>query len=152
MEKSIKSKLIGMFIFNETFHTYEQNEGKVHWELDVRNEHVQVHEMMKRAEKLYVCLEEFDKKAKIAIAKELIEYKNDFWPEYDENDEHLDWDAVDAGEYDMTKETFEQSITLMDILIRENDIYCEYNDGDVFGGHRIHASFDNEYNLLAAEI
>ena len=51
----------------------------------------------------------------------------------DENDEHLDWDAVDAGEYDMTKETFEQSITLMDIVMRENDIYCEYNDGDVFG-------------------
>ena len=51
--------------------------------------------------------------------EELIEYKNDFWPEYDENDEHLDWDAVDAGEYDMTKETFEQSITLMDIVIRK---------------------------------
>lgn len=33
----------------------------------------------------------------------------------------------------MTKETFEQSITLMDIVMRENDIYCEYNDGDVFG-------------------
>ena len=51
-----------MFIFNETLHTYEQNEGKVHWELDVRNERVHVHEMMKRAEKLYTCLEEFDKK------------------------------------------------------------------------------------------
>lgn len=62
MEKSINSELIGMFIFNETLHTYKQNEGKVHWELDVRNEHVQVYEMMKRAEKLYVCLEEFDKK------------------------------------------------------------------------------------------
>lgn len=96
-----------MFIFNETFQTYEQNEGKVHWELDVRNEHVHVYEMIKRAEKLYICLEEFDKNAKVAIAKELIEYKNDFWPEYDENDKHLDWDAVDAGEYDMTKETFE---------------------------------------------
>ena len=60
--------------------------------------------------------------------------------------------AVDAGEYDMTKETLEQSITLMDIVMRENDIYCEYNDGGVFGGHRIHASFDNQYNLLAAEI
>ncbi|WIG19998.1 DUF2262 domain-containing protein [Bacillus anthracis] len=150
MEKSIKSELIGMFIFNETLHIYVQNEGKVHWELDVRKEHV--HEMLKRAEKLYVCLEEFNKKAKVAIAKELIEYKNDFWPEYDENNEHLDWDAVDAGEYDMKKEIFEKPITLMDIVIRENDIYCEYNDGDVFGGHRIHASFDNEYNLLAAEI
>lgn len=62
MGKSIKSELIGMFIFNETFHTYEQNKGEVHWELDIRNERVHVHEMMKRAEKLYVCLEEFDKK------------------------------------------------------------------------------------------
>ena len=39
----------------------------------------------------YICLEEFDKNAKVAIAEELIEYKNDFWPEYDENDEHLNW-------------------------------------------------------------
>ncbi|MED0875520.1 DUF2262 domain-containing protein [Bacillus mobilis] len=152
MGKSIKSELIGMFIFNETFHTYEQNEGKVHWGLDIGNESVHVHEMMKRAEKLYICLDEFDRKAKVAIAEELIEYKNDFWPEYDENDEQLDWDAVDAGEYDMTKETFEKSITLMDIVMRENDIYCEYDDGDLFGGHRIHASFDYEYNLLDAGI
>jgi len=100
----------------------------------------------------YICLEEFDKNAKVAIAEELIEYKNDFWPEYDENDEHLNWEAVDAGEYDITKETFEKSITLMDIVMRENDIYCEYNDGDLFGGHRIHASFDYEHNLLDAEI
>ncbi|WP_436866211.1 DUF2262 domain-containing protein [Bacillus fungorum] len=148
MEKSIKSELIGMFIFNETFQTYEQNEGKLHWGLDTGNECVHVHEMMKRAEKLYICLEEFDRKAKVAIAEELIEYKNDFWLEYDENDEQLNWDAVDAGEYDMTKEIFEKSITLMDIVMRENDIYCEYNDGDLFGGHRIHASFDDEYNLL----
>jgi hypothetical protein len=152
MGKSIKSELIGMFIFNETFHTYEQEEGKVHWGLDIGKELVHVHEMMKRAERLYICLEAFDRKAKVAIAEELIDYKNDFWPEYYENDEQLNWDAVDAGEYDMTKETFEKSITLMDIVIRENDIYCEYNDGDVFGGHRIHASFDNEYNLLEAGI
>lgn len=131
MKKSIKSEWLGMFIFNETFHTYEQNEGKVHWGLDTGNERVHVYEMMKRAERLYRCLEEFDKKAKIAIAEELLEYKNDFWPEYDENDEHLNWDAVDAGEYDITKETFEKSITLMDIVIRANDIYCEYNDGEL---------------------
>ncbi len=129
-----------------------KTKGKVHWELDVRNEHVHVYEMIKRAEKLYICLEEFDKNAKVAIAEELIEYKNDFWSEYDENDKHLNWEAVDAGEYDITKETFEKSITLMDIVMRENDIYCEYNDGDLFGGHRIHASFDYEHNLLDAEI
>ncbi len=26
-----------------------------------------------------------------------------FGLKYDENDKHLDWDAVDAGEYDMTE-------------------------------------------------
>ena len=31
-----------------------KTEGKVHWELDVRNEHVHVYEMIKRAEKLYM--------------------------------------------------------------------------------------------------
>ena len=82
----------------------------------------------------------------------MIHYKNDFWPEYDENDEHLNWDAVDAGEYDVTKEKFAEAITLYDIEIRATDIYCEYHDGDLFGGHRIHAYFDNDYKLLSAEV
>ena len=43
-----------MFIFNETFQTYEQNEGKVHWELDVRNEHVHVYEMMIKEQKSFI--------------------------------------------------------------------------------------------------
>ncbi|GLV67538.1 hypothetical protein Bmyc01_62070 [Bacillus mycoides] len=152
MEKSIKSELIGAFTFNEACKAYQQNEGKIHWQLDIRNEYVDVNEMIKRAEKLFLCVEEFDKKAKVAIAEKLIDYKNDFWPEYDENDEHLNWDAVDAGEYDVTKEKFEKAITLYDIEIRANDIYCEYHDGDLFGGHMIHAYFDNDYKLLNAEV
>ena len=51
MGKSINSELIGMFIFNETLHTYKQNRRKSTLGIDVRNEHVQVHEMLKRAEK-----------------------------------------------------------------------------------------------------
>lgn len=152
MKKSIQSELIGVFSFNEACKIYEQNKGKIRWQLDIRNEYVDVNEMIKRAEKLFLCIEEFDKKAKVAIAEKLIDYKNDFWPEYDENDESLNWDAVDAGEYDVTKEEFEKVITLYDIEIRENDIYCEYHDGDLFGGHRIHACFDNDYKLLSAEV
>ncbi|MED4531963.1 DUF2262 domain-containing protein [Metabacillus fastidiosus] len=152
MEKSIKSELIGVFIFNADCKVYEQNEGKIHWQLDIRDEHADVNEMIKRAEKLFLRIEEFDKKAKAAIAEKMIDYKNDFWPQYDENDENLNWDAVDAGEYDVTKEEFKAAITLYDIIVRASDIYCEYDDGDLFGGHRIHTYFDNDYNLVSADM
>jgi hypothetical protein len=152
MEKSIQSGLIGVFTYNEDCKAFEASEGKIHWKLDIRNELVDVNEMIKRAEKLFIFLEKFDQMAKIAIMEKLIDYKNDFWPEYDEDDENLNWDAVDAGEYDVTKEEFEEAITLYDIEIRANDIYCEYHDGDLFGGHRIHAYFDHDYKLLSADV
>ncbi len=152
MEKSIKSELIGVFTYNEEMKAYAANEGRVHWKLDISHEGVDVKEMIKSAEKLFVRLQEFDKNAKKAIAEKLIAYKNDFWPEYDEDDKNLDWDAVDAGEYDVTKEQFEKALTLYDIVIRANDFYCEYDDGDLFGGHRIHTYFDYDGNLLSAEV
>lgn len=152
MEKSIKSTLIGELIFNVDCAAYQQNTGKIQWQLDMMDEDVTIDEMIKRAEKLFICIEEFDKKAKAAIAKKLIDFKNDFWPEYDENDEFLNWDVVDAGEYDVTTAEFEKAITLYNITIRAHDIYCEYFDGDLFGGHRIHAYFDYNYLLLSADI
>lgn len=152
MEKSIKSELIGVFTYNEEMKAYEAHEGKIHWKLDISHEGVDVKEMAKSAEKLFLRLEEFDKNAKKAIAEKLIAYKNDFWPEYDEDDENLDWDAVEAGEYDVTKEQFEKALTLYDIIIRANDFYCEYDDGDLFGGHRIHTHFDYDGKLLSAEV
>ncbi len=152
MEKSIPSGFIGVFTYNELCKIYEQNEGKIHWSLDVRNESVDVSEMIKRAEKLYLCIEEFEKMARAAIAEKLITYKNNFCPEYDENDENLNWDAVDAGEYDVTKEQFAVAITLYDIEIKANGIYCEFDDGDLFGGHRIHSYFDDSYQLLSASV
>ena len=106
--------------------------------------------MIKRAEKLFIFLEGFEQIAKISIAEKLIDYKNDFWPDYDEDDENLNWAAVDAGEYDITKEEFAEAIILYEI--RVNDIYCEYHDGGLFGGHRIHAYFDNDYKLLNADV
>ena len=138
MEKTIQSKLIGVFTYNEDRKTFETSKGKIHWTLDMRNELVDKNEMIKTG--------------KIAITEKLIDYKNDFWLEYDEDDENLNWDAVDAGEYNVTKEEFAEAITLYDIKIRANDIYCEYHDGDLFGGHRIHAYFDNDYKLLNADV
>ncbi|MBO1001238.1 DUF2262 domain-containing protein [Pseudogracilibacillus auburnensis] len=152
MEKTIQSELIGLFTYNEICKTYEQNDGKIHWSLDIRNEGVNVNKLLKKAEELFLFMEDFDKKAKVAIAEKLIDYKNDSWPEYDENDENLNWDVVDAGEYDVTKEKFAEVITLYDIVIRVNDIYCEFDDGDLFGGHRIHAYFDDYYELLNADV
>jgi hypothetical protein len=89
MEKTIQSKLIGVFTYNEDRKTFETSKGKIHWTLDIRNELVDKNEMIKRAEKLFIFLEKFDQTAKIAIMEKLIDYKNDFWPEYDEDDENL---------------------------------------------------------------
>ncbi|PZD97246.1 hypothetical protein DNH61_02475 [Paenibacillus sambharensis] len=86
------------------------------------------------------------------IAEELLDFKNDFWPEYDENDVELDWDAVDAGDYNITIEEFVELISLIEIEIRSNEIYCEYLDGGLFGGHRIHAYFSYDYELNKADI
>lgn len=143
---------MGVFIYNEISEAYEQKDGKIHWTLDIQNECIEPSEMIKRAEELFLYIEKFVGKAKVAIAGTLLDYKNDFWPAYDENDETLDWDAVDAGKYDMSKEEFIESITLCDIQIRGNGIYCEFDDGDLFGGHRIHAYFDNNYALLKADV
>lgn len=152
MEGSVNSKLIGVFTYNEGLTALEATEGKIHWRIDTRNEFVNVKEMIKKAEELFLRLEDFDKDARAAIAKKLIDYKNNFWPEYDENDENLNWDAVDAGEYSTTLEEFQEAITLYDIQISVNEIYCEYDDGDLFGGHRIHTYFDNNFELLKADV
>ncbi|MGF9698507.1 DUF2262 domain-containing protein [Paenibacillus sp. MABNR03] len=152
MDRSIHSEHIGTFSYEEMSKAYTYQEGPVHWALDISDEKVSVHEMMHRAEQIYRVLQEFDMQAKIAIANELTAYKNDFWPEYDEDDEHLDWDEVDAGKYDVTPERFAASIRLLDIVIKYEHIYCEYDDGELFGGHRIHACFENDYRLRSAEI
>ncbi|MBM6387565.1 MAG: DUF2262 domain-containing protein [Paenibacillus sp.] len=152
MEKSIHSELIGTFIYEDLSRAYTYEKGPVHWTLEILDDKANIYEMMQRAENLYKVLYEFDKQAKVSIADELTSYKNDFWPEYDEDDEHLDWDDVDAGKYDVTPETFAASIKLLDIVIRNEDIYCEYDDGELFGGHRIHAYFDNDHRLRSAEI
>lgn len=152
MEKSIHSELIGTFIYEELSRAYTYEKGPVHWTLEISDDKANIYEIMQQAENLYRVLHEFDKQAKVSIADELTSYKNDFWPEYDEDDEHLDWDEVDAGKYDVTPETFAASIKLLDIVIRHEDIYCEYDDGELFGGHRIHAYFDNDHRLRSAEI
>ena len=38
MEKTIQSKLIGVFTYNEDRKTFETSKGKIHWTLDIRNE------------------------------------------------------------------------------------------------------------------
>ncbi|KRG16466.1 DUF2262 domain-containing protein [Lederbergia galactosidilytica] len=149
MAESIKSNF-GTFQYNQHVKSFKLEIGSIYWSLD--NEHADLSELVCKAEELYSVLEDFNKKTKMAIAQELIDYKNDFWPEYDEDDETLDWDAVDAGEYDISVEIFIKAITLLDIEINAQGIYLEYDDGDLFGGHRIHAKFDYDYKLLQATI
>ncbi|MEK4052990.1 DUF2262 domain-containing protein [Paenibacillus sp. FSL F4-0087] len=152
MEKTISSRIIGSFMYKEELNSYEHTEGKVYYSLKLENESTNVDALMSRAEKLFCQFDGFEKRAKTQIAHHLIDYKNDFWPEYDEDDENLNWDDVDAGKYDVTTEDFERVITLLDIELRVNHIYCECSDGDLFGGHRIHAKFDHDYHLIDADV
>ncbi|WP_342578478.1 DUF2262 domain-containing protein [Psychrobacillus sp. FSL K6-2843] len=148
MNSSIYSNELGLFTFNEITNNYENHESKIHWSLNSSN--------LDDAKRLLIIAEKFftsiDEKARVSVATNMIHYKNDFWPEYDENDPTLNWDEVDAGEYDITKEKFATSISLYDVEISGNEIYCEFHDGDLFGGHRIHATFDHCLDLLEASI
>ncbi|MFC7680776.1 DUF2262 domain-containing protein [Paenibacillus sp. GCM10028914] len=152
MELNIRSRLIGIFKFNSDYMGYECKEGKIDWILKLESKSTDVNELINKAETLFVEMDRFDHLAKSGIAEKLIDYKNDFWPEYDENDSDLDWDAVEAGDYDVSKEKFEELINLCFIEIRSNEIYCEYNDGDMFGGHRIHVYLDYQFNVINAEL
>lgn len=152
MLKSIHSAKMGTLVYEKISEGYTLREGAVHWILDASDNKVNMQEMIHRAEKLYEGFSEFDQQAKARIAGELVTFKNDFWPEYDEDDPDLDWDRVDAGEYNVSEERFAACIRLLDIVIKHTHIYCEYDDGELFGGHRIHAYFDNDYNLIRADI
>lgn len=152
MELILKVNGIGHFEYNTELYSYIHSRGRVHWALKIVDESTVVDELVRKAELLFVELDRFEELAKMKIAEELIDFKNDVWLEYDENDPELDWDAVDAGEYDLSIGEFIESITLIDIEIRSNEIYCEFSDGDLFGGHRIHAYFSDDYKLKQADI
>ncbi|QUW21122.1 DUF2262 domain-containing protein [Sporosarcina sp. Marseille-Q4063] len=152
MEKILKSTELGIFVYNEELISYELEIDKVPWSLKMNDQMEKADQLMKRAEVLFKNRHEFNTKVKVSIAEELLDYKNDFWPVYDEDDENLDWDKVDAGEYDTTRERFTEAITLLGIEIKVDNIYLEYDDGDLFGGHRIHVLLDKNGQLLKAEI
>lgn len=152
-EKGSIQVSFGIFHYQEDFQSYELDDGKIYWALQPSNEDDhEVRDLIQKAEQLHKDLAAFEPKAKAAIAEELIDYKNDVWLEYDEDDEDLDWDAVDAGEYAVSKEAFAAFMSLLHIDIRTDEIYLEYDDGEMFGGHRIHAHFDFDYNFIKADV
>jgi hypothetical protein len=152
VEKILDSIVLGIFVYREELNSFNLQLDKVHWILKMDNQMQEAAQLMKRAEGLYKNMHEFNAKVKESIAEELLVYKNDFWPDYDEDDENLDWDKVDAGEYDITRKRFTESITLLEIEINVDNIYLEYDDGELFGGHRIHVLLDKNGQLLKAEI
>lgn len=63
MKETIESAVMGEFHYNESNRSFEIN--KNNWKLE-------------EVEKIFLCLEEFDQHAKLAISARLIAYKNDF--------------------------------------------------------------------------
>ncbi|MFP4977288.1 DUF2262 domain-containing protein [Paenibacillus sp. CN-4] len=156
MEQTLRSRVIGTFTYDKLTNDYTAEtpgeRGTVYWSLKLSEDGADAAVLLERADRLYEELSRFDAMARAAIAAELTEYKNDFWPEYDEDDENLDWDAVDAGVYAVSEARFAEAIRLLDIELRSGRLYCEYEDGELFGGHRIHAYFDENYKLVSADV
>lgn len=109
MGQSIYSKVIGVFTYNKDLKKFTAIHGEIHWILDIE-ELADKNNFIGKVEKLSLVIEAFDLKARRDIAEKLIQYKNDFWPEYDEDDGNLNWDAVEAGAYDVTIEEFAEAI------------------------------------------
>ena len=151
MNLSIYSDALGLFSYDETTKKIKNCEGNIYWSLNSNNI-TDAKQLLLVAESLFSSIEVFHKQVRTSVAAYLLDYKNDFWPEYDENDPTLNWEAVDAGEYNITQEKFVSSIRLYDVVISKEVIYCEFDDGDLFGGHRIHATFSNDLKLLEASI
>lgn len=152
MDSTIKSQTMGSFVYNKEFNVYENNDGKISYALNMKDDKTDANELMARAEEIFAKYQTFEQLVKPQIARELIDHKNDNWPEYDEDDENLDWDEVDAGKYNVSELKFESLITLLHIHIYPTHIYCEFDDGELFGGHRIHSEFDYEYQLISTDI
>ena len=151
MNSSIYSDALGLFSYDETTKNFKNCEGKICWSLNSNNT-VDANQLLLVAERLFSSIELFHNQVRTSVAAYLLDYKNDFWPEYDENDPTLSWEAVDAGEYNITHEKFVSSITLYDVVISKEVINCEFHDGDLFGGHRIHATFSHDLKVLEASI
>lgn len=61
-------------------------------------------------------------------------------------------DVWDKENKEISLDDFKNRVTLLYICVNTEKIYIELDDGDLFYGHRIHASFDFDLNLISANI
>lgn len=121
MNSSISSDAFGLFSYKETTKNFENCKGNIHFSLN--NISIgSAKELLIGVEKQFSTVEVFEQHVKTSVAENMLDYKNDFWPEYDENDPNLNWEAVDAGKYNITLEEFVSSITLSDVVINKHEI------------------------------
>ncbi|GGO08404.1 hypothetical protein [Saccharibacillus kuerlensis] len=84
---------IGVFTYDQESHSYTHQEGSINWRLKLENKNAKtadVDQLVSRAESLVSEFGEFEQAAGRAVAEKLIDFKNDFWPEYNEDDPDLD--------------------------------------------------------------
>ena len=100
---------------------------------------------------LYGSFDEFLKNATHFAAEQLIDLANYEWgyiPWKDENP-----DASDEDYIMITKEEFTERISLRYLDFKENnEYYLEYDDGNIFLGHRIHVHGNLEAGFIEANI
>jgi hypothetical protein len=97
---------------------------------------------LKTAHALFEKQNEWDKKLKIFAADELLELANEWLEDIDE-----------AGETEITKETFIDAMSIESISVfPDGEFEMYFFDGDIFGGHSIYVSGNVNGKLNSADI
>ena len=108
-------------------------------------------ECIKTFRLLYDDIDNFFEKASLFATEQLIDLANYEWGYFPWRDENPN--ASDDDYIKLTKEDFAKKIKLLYLDIRENnEYYLEYDDGNIFSGHRIHVSGNLEMGFIEANI
>lgn len=136
LEEVLKEQLKDIFYKDPYFGTLKLNklvnwleaeviwiENKVAFSVEYETKEY-IDKALRNGQLIFEDKEKWDKEAREFAAKELLELKNDFWLEDDEQE--------------LTEENFSQRITLNSFSMTDNgDFDFWFDDGDIFWGHSI---------------
>jgi hypothetical protein len=139
----IECPILGILHYQEEYDWYEGSFKFQQLDISIQlltDEEGTVASALERATNFVEELESHAQSAKDYAAASLLTIKNETWIE-DEDEEPL------------TIDRFKQQMTLESISIdSDGEVYFYHNDGDVFWGHCILVTMDNENNFIVAEI
>ena len=131
----MNSKIFGDSIFfDESIVKFKFNNINVELNIeDCELEEIEPSELLLRAEKIFEIKDNIYE----VVSDKLLETKNKYW---------LD------GEIPITREEFIKKLDVYYIIVEIDKIYVEINDNDLFDGHHINCTLDNDYIVTRVDI